>query len=95
MENGGGCITSGPFVNFTANLGPVLPLYTNVPKNPLQFGNGYNPRCLRRDIRAGYSSATTSDTNLTALIEKSSSYLGFQMLLEPGIHGGGPLYFQR
>ncbi|KAJ3947877.1 uncharacterized protein N0V96_002114 [Colletotrichum fioriniae] len=47
--NGGGCVTSGPLVNMTVNLGPVSPGMDGMDPNP----NGpmeYNPRCLRRDL---------------------------------------------
>ncbi|KAH8892710.1 Di-copper centre-containing protein [Thozetella sp. PMI_491] len=47
--NGGGCLKDGPFVNMTANLGPVSPGMDGLAASatgPL----GPNPRCLRRDL---------------------------------------------
>lgn len=46
--NGGGCISSGPFVGAVANLGPISPGMDGMSasKTPL----GYNPHCLRRDL---------------------------------------------
>ena len=45
---GGGYVTTGPFANMTANLGPVAGLVGTVP-GP-DGGLGYNPRRLKRDI---------------------------------------------
>lgn len=44
---GGGCVTSGPFVNMSVNLGPKALGYE--PAGP-DDGLGYNPRCLKRDV---------------------------------------------
>ncbi|WYZ44850.1 hypothetical protein EsH8_VIII_000166 [Colletotrichum jinshuiense] len=49
--NGGGCVTSGPFVNMTVNLGPVNPGMDGMVANP-NGKLGYNPRCLSRDLNA-------------------------------------------
>ncbi|KDN71871.1 hypothetical protein CSUB01_10977 [Colletotrichum sublineola] len=49
--NGGGCVTSGPLVNMTVNLGPVSPGMRGLEVNP-KGAMEYNPRCLRRDISA-------------------------------------------
>ncbi|KAI0816745.1 hypothetical protein GGR55DRAFT_252087 [Xylaria sp. FL0064] len=48
---GGGCVTSGPFVDYVINLGPVYPIQDGMepsPAGPL----GYNPHCLSRDLSA-------------------------------------------
>lgn len=80
---GGGCVVSGPWaeINYTVNLGPIAPVYTNITTNPLASGLGYNPRCQRRDISqfcAGY----TSDAYSTALIAGSPDIATFQTVLQ-------------
>ncbi|KAI0528040.1 hypothetical protein F5B22DRAFT_632546 [Xylaria bambusicola] len=45
---GGGCVTSGPFVDYVINLGPVLPIQDGVA--PAADPLGYNPHCLSRDL---------------------------------------------
>ena len=63
---GGGCIETGPFVDFQMHLGPVV----LDPQGPLN-GTGYNPRCITRDI-----STVVSDhlrpSNITKLLDTSS-----------------------
>ncbi|KAK1711415.1 hypothetical protein BDP67DRAFT_406263 [Colletotrichum lupini] len=61
--NGGGCVTSGPLVNMTVNLGPVSPGMDGLDPNP----NGpmeYNPRCLRRDLSSYAASTWLTTPNL-------------------------------
>ena len=60
---GGGCVASGPFVNFTVNIGPVqpamqgyTPVYTDV--------KSYNPRCQRRDLTMAASTSAFTFANL-------------------------------
>ncbi|KAI1360539.1 Di-copper centre-containing protein [Xylaria arbuscula] len=48
--NGGGCVTSGPFVDYVINLGPVLPIQDGL--EPAADPLGYNPHCLSRDLSA-------------------------------------------
>jgi tyrosinase len=97
---GGGCIYNGPFVNFTANLGPVNGIYPEVKENPIPGGRGYNPRCLRRDISKFTSMHSTSDANVTDLITQNNDYTSFQTAFEDvssktvslgigGVHFGG------
>lgn len=72
---GGGCLKDGPFKDFGMNLGPVFSDLTCTPPNPImdfanpQFGLGYNPRCLKRDISPWTSSQWTSDAQVKALLD--------------------------
>ncbi|KAI1813920.1 Di-copper centre-containing protein [Poronia punctata] len=45
---GGGCVTSGPFVDYQINLGPVFPIQDGMAPAPEKLG--YNPHCLSRDL---------------------------------------------
>ncbi|KAI0476824.1 Di-copper centre-containing protein [Xylaria cf. heliscus] len=47
---GGGCVTSGPFVDYVVNLGPVSPIQDGMAPFPVFLG--YNPHCLSRDLSA-------------------------------------------
>ncbi|PNS17318.1 Tyrosinase [Sphaceloma murrayae] len=92
---GGDCITSGPFKNYQANLGPVRANYPYVEQNPQADGLGYNPRCLRRDINP-FASASLYDQNTTDLITNSLDLATFQTTLngDPakqmlGVHAAG------
>ncbi|KAI1384092.1 Di-copper centre-containing protein [Hypoxylon trugodes] len=88
---GGGCVTKGPFVNYTVNFGP------NTAADPL----AYNPRCLKRDLNTPICSQWASLRNTTETILESPDIALFQANLQGdfrwpearkfgfAVHGGG------
>ncbi|KAF3057392.1 putative tyrosinase central domain-containing protein [Daldinia childiae] len=89
--SGGGCVTNGPFVNYTVNFGP------NTAKDPL----AYNPRCLKRDLNTQICAQWASLQNTTETILESPDIALFQANLQGdfrwpearkwgfAVHGGG------
>ncbi|KAL5324833.1 hypothetical protein ACEPPN_005952 [Leptodophora sp. 'Broadleaf-Isolate-01'] len=93
-EQGGGCVTSGPFKNITVNLGPVSPTQDGVIKSASKFA--YNPRCLKRDLSRKASSTWLKISNIVSLILKSPDILTFQNTMQGdfpagflGVHAAG------
>ncbi|KAI1342730.1 hypothetical protein F5Y15DRAFT_428693 [Xylariaceae sp. FL0016] len=89
--SGGGCVTGGPFKNYTVNFGP------NTARDPL----AYNPRCLKRDLNTGICATWASLRNTTETITESPDIELFQANLQGdfrypesrkwgfAVHGGG------
>ncbi|KAJ5675420.1 Tyrosinase-like protein orsC [Penicillium macrosclerotiorum] len=95
---GGGCVTSGPFVNYTVNMGPSF-LYVpggNVSRmsNPLD----YNPRCMKRDLTTSILRDNTNYARLVDLLLTNGDVWDFETNVQGapgsgqlGVHGGGHL----
>lgn len=89
--SGGGCVTDGPFVNYTVNFGP------NTADDPL----AYNPRCLKRDLNTPICAQWASLKNTTETILEAPDIALFQANLQGdfrwpearkwgfAVHGGG------
>ena len=88
---GGGCLKSGPFSNYTVNMGPVGSL------NPLK----YNPRCIKRDLNSDICKKWATLKLTTEPILNAKDITIFQALVQgdgrwseaaklgPAVHGGG------
>jgi len=89
-QNGGGCVTTGPFKNMTVNLGPVSPLADPAPpKNPRSDGYGINARCLRRDL-GNHLTSNYATTSITATMINNQKNVGsFQDAVQATGFGGG------
>ncbi|KAF6827768.1 tyrosinase central domain protein [Colletotrichum plurivorum] len=101
--NGGGCVKSGPFKNFTVNLGPVMLTLPGGgtganPEGPF----AHNPRCLKRDLTTAinrrYSNASAVIHNI--LVPQDIDAFQNEMQGDPtspelkiGIHAGGHYSF--
>lgn len=89
--SGGGCVTAGPFKNFTVNFGP------NTARDPL----APNPRCLKRDLNTMMAATYASIKNTTETILEGTDIESFQANLQGdfrypaarkwtmAVHGGG------
>ncbi|KAJ5968633.1 hypothetical protein N7501_004881 [Penicillium viridicatum] len=94
--NGGGCVTSGPFKNYSVNMGPAALMLpggkTGSNANPL----AYNPRCLKRDLSSKIIQEYVNFTAIVDLILRHDNVYNFQMNMQGvpgsgniGVHGGG------
>lgn len=100
--SGGGCVTSGPFVNMTVNLGPAGLTTINggsesAPGDDIFY---YNPRCLKRSFtddanrRFGNMSAVLDLLrNPTDIWDFENTMQGYYNAPSIGVHGGGHFTF--
>ncbi|KAF2737663.1 Di-copper centre-containing protein [Polyplosphaeria fusca] len=86
--NGGGCVKSGPFKDWKVNLGPVVPVLSDVSLNPEFTGLGYNPRCLRRDISKAASQGWTKDSDVSSLIKDNKDFYWFSTNMQGDFPNG-------
>ncbi|KAI0533821.1 hypothetical protein GGR58DRAFT_94654 [Xylaria digitata] len=89
--SGGGCVTDGPFKNYTVNFGP------NTARDPL----APNPRCLKRDLNTPLCATFASIRNTTETVLESTDIESFQANVQGdfryprarkwslAVHGGG------
>ena len=90
------CITTGPFKNWTANLGPTpLGRFQILPQpqpNPRSDGLGYNPRCIERAFNTTELSTFMQYQHIANAITRSRSASDFLLAVEynngsAGAHG--------
>ncbi|TAQ89355.1 hypothetical protein B7494_g2355 [Chlorociboria aeruginascens] len=95
---GGGCVKTGPFKNYTVDFMPISPTLVEP-----EFTNktwqwlGYYPRCLKRDVSVWTSSNWTKDIDSYNLIIRNNNITSFQLMMQGdyfidgffGVHAGG------
>ncbi|GLA24715.1 hypothetical protein AnigIFM63326_000995 [Aspergillus niger] len=83
---GGGCVTTGPFSNWSMHLGPfslsqVIP-YGDLPANAF----AYNPRCLTRNFTTDWLAALNTQDKVDDMLA-ATDIEGFLELMSPSANG--------
>jgi tyrosinase len=96
--SGGGCVTSGPFKNHIANLGPFDFSLVFTANGVLpSWAFDYNPRCFSRDLNTYVAETYTNQSDVDALLDTQTIedfqdvLSGVAGTLNLGPHGGGHL----
>lgn len=102
--SGGGCVQSGPFVDYTVNLGPVsVPLPGGVsgtnPNNDTGIFS-WNPRCLKRDLTDYSNQNFANASSVLSVVQDFNDIATFQDRFQGspdplGLHGGGMYLWRR
>ncbi|PYH47062.1 tyrosinase family protein [Aspergillus saccharolyticus JOP 1030-1] len=92
--HGGGCVTAGPFANWTIHLGPFtrdwVKSYGPLPPDPWH----YNPRCLNRNFRPEALQTLNNQQRIDRMLH-APDMDAFLSVMDPGdatrigSHGGG------
>ncbi|KAI0017635.1 Di-copper centre-containing protein [Xylariomycetidae sp. FL0641] len=86
--SGGGCVTSGPFKDYTVNLGPVSPTQDGMVA--VNDSLSYNPHCMQRDLSSFVATGWLTTENLLNITvgAASGSISAFQNELQGRFQDG-------
>lgn len=94
--SGGGCVTSGPFVDYVVNMGPSFLSLPGGNVTGVSNALDYNPRCMTRDLTSAVLQRYNNYTSIVRLILDNHNVWDFQTVLQGvpgsgalGVHGGG------
>ena len=87
-QDGGGCLSDGPFANFTVSFGPGFPQAPQSAFVASNTGPEYNPQCLTRDMGTLFNNTLGWDS-ITTTLDEPANFEDFQKALERGAHAEG------
>ncbi|CAL5875210.1 uncharacterized protein PFLUO_LOCUS9514 [Penicillium psychrofluorescens] len=92
---GGGCMTSGPFQDYTVDMGPSTLSMPGGNVSSMSNPLDYNPRCLKRSLTTSILQRYANYTAIAQLILNYHDIWDFETVLQGvpgsglGVHGGG------